>query len=624
MDIWTYAIDGVISALMLGFLTLSIWGWGHWLGARLGINAGPPIGFPLIFTQIWLGWAGVLLLLSALHLKFPLAWPVDVLVYGVGLLRGVQLARGYSLQTIFAWGKSHRWLALLGMILLLWVISAGMGVPRVYDSGLYYFSTLRWFNQDPLVPGLGNLHERLAFNQAFLVYVASLNFFPWFNHAHNIACGWLVLVTVGGFSLHGSYRQLSLPAPTVNRLSPRLVLCIQIILGLQVLVFFPLSSPTPDTASVLLQLVLYAYYLQLFCLIWTWQQLGGTVVDQVPDDLAVVETQILNLAQILLVLGATAITVKLSNLVLAGGIMLVALAAGLTMIWRRGGGGVRSAWVGLGLLPLLILSVWMIRGFILSGYLLFPTTLSLGHPDWQMPVDLVHATAVDIFNWARLPGQIWDQKISGWQWVGPWFQRVKFDLYALYGAVLLNGLAVVQRLSLPANSGRSLMPVNLYGLSLAPPLAGLIFWFTQAPDPRFAHAQFWLLFLAGLFPLVQGGWMGKPDRDWSASSSQGRNQRFRLIAAASLSSTLVLCLWMVQHDHFTTAYSTEPITVSTMGYEPLPVIELRQQTTDSGLRIYGPVGRDQCWDAPLPCTPYFRAGLHLRQGSLAGGFALEQ
>jgi hypothetical protein len=59
---------------------------------------------------------------------------------------------------------------------------------------LYHFNTIRWLNEYPLVPGLGNLHGRLAYNQSFFTYAASVNFYPLFHHGHNVANSFLLLL----------------------------------------------------------------------------------------------------------------------------------------------------------------------------------------------------------------------------------------------------------------------------------------------------------------------------------------------------------------------------------------------------------------------------------------------
>lgn len=44
----------------------------------------------------------------------------------------------------------------------------------------------------------------------------------------------------------------------------------------------------------------------------------------------------------------------------------------------------------------------------------------------------------------------------------------------------------------------------------------------------------------------------------------------------------------------------------------------------SGLIIYTPGAGDQCWDAPFPCTRYFRSELRLRGKSLSEDFYLDE
>jgi hypothetical protein len=60
---------------------------------------------------------------------------------------------------------------------------------------------------------------------------------------------------------------------------------------------------------------------------------------------------------------------------------------------------------------------------------------------------------------------------------------------------------------------------------------------------------------------------------------------------------------------------------------PLPKPALILRHTLSGLPVYVPAQGNQCWDAPLPCTPYFDESLRLRNlrndSSLRSGFTSE-
>jgi hypothetical protein len=57
----------------------------------------------------------------------------------------------------------------------------------------------------------------------------------------------------------------------------------------------------------------------------------------------------------------------------------------------------------------------------------------------------------------------------------------------------------------------------------------------------------------------------------------------------------------------------------------LPQADVTVRQTTSGLVVYVPAQGNLCWDAPLPCTPYFDETLRLRKGPLMRwGFASEQ
>ncbi|MGH9418878.1 MAG: hypothetical protein ACRD3J_02800, partial [Thermoanaerobaculia bacterium] len=61
--------------------------------------------------------------------------------------------------------------------------------------------------------------------------------------------------------------------------------------------------------------------------------------------------------------------------------------------------------------------------------------------------------------------------------------------------------------------------------------------------------------------------------------------------------------------------------ISTTGWSAVPSSPVITRETASGLTVYVPVSGEQCWNAPLPCTPYFSANLALRvKGDMSSGF----
>lgn len=60
------------------------------------------------------------------------------------------------------------------------------------------------------------------------------------------------------------------------------------------------------------------------------------------------------------------------------------------------------------------------------------------------------------------------------------------------------------------------------------------------------------------------------------------------------------------------------------GFYGIPRVELKTFSTRSGLIVYVPENGNQCWDAPLPCTPYPDVNLRLRQkGNMRYGFIID-
>ena len=142
-------------------------------------------------------------------------------------------------------------------------------------------------------------------------------------------------------------------------------------------------------------------------------------------------------------------------------------------------------------------------------------------------------------------------------------------------------------------------------LILAPILAGLPYWFLTAPDPRFAHTLFLCLAITGALLFLA-----------TVQSSVSR-RTFSVILCAVFAITYGgLARQLISHRATIRQ-------ISLTGWHPIPEVPLIRKTTTSGLVILMPAKDEKCWDAPLPCTPYFRDDLGLRvPGQLESGFAV--
>ncbi len=427
-----------------------------------------------------------------------------------------------------------------------------------YDDGLYHLQTIRWLRSYPLPPGLGNLHGRLAFNSAYLCYAATLWELPGLALRH-LANGPLTLAL------------LLEATKSLGRLGRGA------------------GNGVPDLLAVFIS----PYVVRL----------AATYLNNVSADAGVFILSVgalWGLAEYLqqgeeadlgLLLGvcAAGVTVKLSFVGLGAAIALVALTWRAWKL-RRGARGLLALLIA----PALLLGVWMARSVIASGYLVYPVAWTGLPVDWRIPRDLVVEEANWVRSWARSAEAHWSVVLSNWDWLGPWLKRTLADRFDVTWPL---GLAAASGVGVGLFYGRWGKAVRLpFWTSLIAPGVNILYWFVTAPGARFCRGLFWFLFAA------VGAWLFEEGR-WAT-----REVRHR---AAVL---LALLLWMPTLRDVPFYYNPNVLPQT-------PAVATEHFMTDSGLVLYVPATGNQCWDSPLPCTPYPNAALRLRRpGDLRGGF----
>lgn len=561
----------LISLSIYLILALSFFGWGKMLIKLFRIKD----KFKITLT-VWIGWAFLLVLLGIIHFFLPLKAIYVIPLFGIGIVPALlhlrkELSKGrlkplLNLRTLL--------IGLPAGLFILWVTLHGMLQPTNYDSGLYYFNTIRWFNTYPIIKGLGNLHGRLAFNQSFFLYDAALNFFPWFNQGRSIANAFLTVLTLGTL--------LETLAPAIQ--SPKVLfkahpfkylpaILILPYLGYLALTSNGLGSPAPDLASSLLQIVLF---IVLAGALGDW--LGGNH-DQTST------------AFFIAMLTPTIITVKLSNLAYGFTIYLFALAYGITFMRDR---QTRQALKLLLPLPILIFAVWIVRGYLLSGTPFFPSTFGYLPFHWSVPTEWIEGEANWIYSWARLPNVHPDEVLGNWNWLPFWWERVRIkQIEFIYPLFTGAGLLLLGSMMTPFRK-QTKNALLEWSITL-PVIASLVYWFFSAPDIRFNITIFPLLALAGALIV----------------STQWHHLKSKKLIWKILPNLVLVAL--ISWFYFSFVYQNQGMVrkISISGYYDPPAAALTERITDSGLAVWVPDNGDQCWDSPLPCTPYFRSDLRL-------------
>jgi hypothetical protein len=507
---------------------------------------------------------------------YQLFRPVDLFVVLFLVLAGaLEIARRTAMFHLFM--LHIRPIGASGMAcylaVMLSIATRSAGPCVHYDTGLYGASTVNWLITYPIVPGLANLHGRLGFNSSLFLWTAAL---------YKGGLGTLAFRIVGGMVV-GVAAAVILAA--IGRLLRGNLIPTDLFLLILTIPLFSwierdevvgTNTDLPSTICCLLG----AYFV--------FQALSDAFVPHNIRRLRMVSA---------CVLFSLAIVFKTSTVIFATASFVICIVILLSMsdsvVERR-----RSIFASLGLFTVIVIP-WIFRGYILSGYPLYPNHWFGAAVDWRVSAESTKMVALSIRAWARMRHAPISQTY-GWHWVRPWFEGVRSDRvnFTVPFLIMLMGSAL---LLLSSVHKRSLQLRQCLWL-LVPSVGGVTFWFLAAPDPRFGQAAIWgtaaTLGSCGLFRVVEGSGV-----------------RLRLLVVT------ILCLGLWSLNPRSLWNSSYRQVFKVRQFSPFPQPETRILETRSGLEVRVPVKSDQCWDAPLPCTPYFNNELELRKKeNLQSGF----
>ena len=571
----TWAVAGAIF-VGLGTLTARVFGLGRSLLSP--------------WRMFWWGWAAALVFLQAWHLALPvdgrtvvalaiasaIGWirrGADILVCREGAVIGRQECLPHALAML---------------VVALFVANLALGTPQNYDTGLYHLQAVRWNEQFAIVPGLGNLHGRLAFNNSSFLYAALFEVGVWDGRSHHLANGLLAVAVL---------LQLIARVPKAfhggRLISMRDVFSVLLLPATLLFSYKQITSYTPDTVIVLLGVVMT---------VELWELLNDR--DDPLDGKRDVADQWPRLIGITL-LAVAGVTVKLSFLPMA--VVTVAVACGAcgfrTLAPRR-----KTALV---LMPLAILALWAGRGVVLSGYPAYPQSWPAADVPWRVPLEQAQRDLDDILAWARDRDAPAESVLQGSGWIAAWAARQFRDVLKVTLPLAIFAIAAISTAVLRRRRGQ--LGLDRRAWVLAPSVTTILSIVASAPDlSRFAGASTWVLAAGATVLLLDELARNGPQ---SAFSSLSR--------IVTLTTVVLLAVGVVKAARYLNGPSDEG------GLRPLPKARLAQLETDSGLTVWTPYrlpneprhGEDQAWDAPLPSTPYFSSRLSLRRPEdLGSGF----
>ncbi len=401
--------------------------------------------------------------------------------------------------------RSHLPIALGAFALVVWTANHSLAGGGMDDYN-YEFQAVRWFFDYPLVPGLANLHGRLGFNNSHHLLAALLSAGRWAGHVNHLVNGFVVALALV-YVLVAMVRVARRPGPP-ETVSLFAAVLFAPTIGLVLFgIFGPaISTLKADVAVTAGVVILSCVFLRFAC------AAPGT-----PEYRVSAATAIL--------VGCLLVTVKLSAAAFCAVILCVVLFRVARDFRRTAASDVFPR------LPMfaaaagaVLVGGFLLRGVILSGYPLYPSSVFGLNVDWRVPPALVEADRVFIKTWAQLRPTYDMAHVTGQAWVRGW----------LHSLILTQKLSIILPLVLLVVIGQGFRQresdpfPGMWGLAVlvGGSMLALLVWLTQAPAARFASVYFWIPLACAVVacrgqgradrgrkpPRQRGGWMPGPGR----------------------------------------------------------------------------------------------------------------
>lgn len=350
---------------------------------------------------------------------------------------------------------------LTAALLLLWFIY-WVAPPLNGDSGSYHYLAILWYEKFKVVPGLANVHGRLAFNPASFIIDAAYSFTGLLGQSIYPLNGVIILLFFTWLlarALKGSYwlekiiYLLMLPA-----------FC-RVLLD-------DISSPSSDPLFIIC--IIYAVII---------------LFNNVKANTFTLATSIIPV-----VILAFSVTAKLSS-------VTVLLLLPLAFAWLPRKERTIKSFLTVTAICLLLWLPWLCRNFILSGYLVYPLYyVDLFNVDWKAPASILKLDHIFInqgpkffsLNFAYL------QSLSFAQWFPKWLRLHNTPGFMVNLALFLAGMLspFYWLLYLKYKQAFSIR-VFIVWLVI---YIGAWFWLVNSPDYRFGAV---FLILSFALPLLQ-------------------------------------------------------------------------------------------------------------------------
>lgn len=628
-----HIVEVLMIIIFLVMLTLAFKGWGQFVIKTMRLD----LSNNNLSIDLWLGILILIGLTEFIHYFIAIDWKVSIPIFMFGI--------GYFLfnnkdNTIYYKENIKlilsKYLVLKLFILFIIFTALSISIQPIWlgDAGLYHLQTIKSINDYPILPGLGNIHSRLAFNQSYFTLIGLINFYPFGNFSYQVFNLYLLcLATIVIYRVCNS----------LNSYGKELFIILTVTFAS--ILQQPLN-PSPDLTIGIYQSLIFLVLIKII-------QTSNEKIDL-----------LYKYIMLLLILCITSLSIKISAVIFVlASTMVVFNKIKLIFLLKY------NQLIKIFLICGLVLSVHQLRGYFLSGYPFYPSQIAGTQLfDWSMPISSLINEKEWIYSWARLPGAMPSEVLANWNWIEPWFKElpqkgwlpVATSIVLSVFIYLLNSDANATKLK------KSLLP--LYAVLIS----SIIFWFFTAPDVRFLGAVPGLLFTLSIwifyqiyifkmhnfyinykllckflflfFIILMLAHLLKMGTGLGILSFLGISKIIFDMSQVGINITLIIiigflfCIYSlsikedknkIQKITYILLLSILWIVVISMtakymnfnsivfkGIQLIPDINILTKTTSSGLKVNTPEKGEACWNAQIPCTPIFNEDLKIWESKI--------
>ena len=458
--------------------------------------------------------------------------------------------------------KRNVWYVII-IIFFVYISMTYMFEVVTYDTGLYHSQAVQWIEEYGVVPGLGNLHHRFAYNSAIMCLQALFSMKFLFGQQMHCVNGFM-------FILFTSYAVTSMKFVKNKRIY------ISDFLRVAFFIYYNMDTSFSSLGSDLISLCLVIYIVIKY-------------VEGIEDDISNIEYYCY-----LSILALIAVSFKLSVAL----IVLIVIYPAYMLIKDKN-------WkliIKLISLGVVLTLPFLIRNIIISGYIVYPfPKLDLFSFDWKMNKYVCLWDAKEVKSWGQ---GVCDAYLSPTfrEWFEIWINRQSNANKCLFFAsiiisVLLVVISIVNYIK-EKDLRKPVLSVTVLGM--------LIYWFAGAPLMRYGIVFTIipvLIFVGLLFSMLQS----------------------RLKKITIISTLFIICIMGIRIfpfvSHVINFRISSDIVYYQVGHEPFEFTKAELE----GVDIYIPENGDRIGNRAFPSTPYINnlELIELRGNDLSDGFRIK-